>query len=73
MEKDFHYYMTYAMVKLTGCAQPDIIAYACQFVDDNNEGQFTVDEGKITFPIKLKAGVLRAAICVYSLSFPSRR
>jgi hypothetical protein len=56
MEKDFHYYLTYAMVKLTECNQPNVIAYACQFVDDNNEGQFSVDGKEVSFPEKLKAG-----------------
>lgn len=56
MEKDFHYFLTYAMAKLTECNQPDIIAYACQFVDDNNEGQFSIDGEEVFFPEKLKAG-----------------
>jgi len=54
MEKDFHYFLTYAMAKMTECPQPEVIAYACQFVDDNNEGQFFVDGEKIFFPEKLK-------------------
>jgi hypothetical protein len=47
MEKDFHYFLTFALVKMAGYENADIIAYACQFVDDNNEGQFSVD-GKAT-------------------------
>jgi len=54
MEKDFHYFLTYAMVKLTGFDKPDVIAYACQFVDDNNEGQFSIDGKDTPFPEKLK-------------------
>ncbi len=56
MEKDFHYYLTYAMAKLTQCDQPETIAYACQFVDDNNEGQFSIGGSDAFFPEKLRAG-----------------
>ncbi len=55
MEKDFHYHLTYAMAKLTELDNPDVVAYACQFVDDNNEGQFSVDGQDVTFPDKIKA------------------
>ena len=54
MEKDFHYFLTYAIVKLTGFDKPDVIAYSCQFVDDNNEGQFSIDGKEVPFPEKLK-------------------
>lgn len=53
MEKDFHYYITYSIAKLTGFDKADIIAYSSQFVDDNNEGQFVIDEGKSSFPEKI--------------------
>jgi len=53
MEKDFHYYLTYAIVKLIGLPQSEIIAYACQFVDDNNEGQFSIGGEDTFFPEKL--------------------
>lgn len=56
MEKDFHYHLTYAAAKLTGLKEPDVVAYACQFVDDNNEGQFSIDGTAEEFPEKLKAG-----------------
>jgi len=56
MEKDFHYYLTYALVKIAGFSRPDLIAYASQFVDDNNEGRFSVDGEEMFFPEKLKAG-----------------
>jgi len=55
MEKDFHYYLIYALVKITGLNNPDLVAYASQFMDDNNEGQFAVDGEKVFFPEKLKA------------------
>lgn len=55
MEKDFHYYMIYALAKVAGLQKPDVIAYASQFVDDNNEGQFTIDDEEVSFPEKLKA------------------
>jgi hypothetical protein len=42
MEKDFHYYLTYALAKITGLNNPEIVAYSSQFVDDNNEGQVTL-------------------------------
>lgn len=58
MEKDFHYYLTYAAAKITGLPQPNVIAYACQFVDDNNEGQFSIDGENAFFPEKLNASVV---------------
>jgi hypothetical protein len=56
MEKDFHYYLTYAIAKLTEVEKPEIVAYASQFVDDNNEGQFSVDGEEVGFPERLKVG-----------------
>ncbi len=56
MEKDFHYHFTYAAAKLTEIMFPEIVAYACQFVDDNNEGQFSIGGNDASFPEKLKAG-----------------
>jgi len=55
MEKDFHYFLIYAIAKVTGQNKPETIAYASQFVDDNNEGQFSVDGENVGFPEKLKA------------------
>ena len=55
MEKDFHYYLTYALAKITGLDRPDTIAYSSQFVDDNNEGQFSVDGKETFFPDRLRA------------------
>jgi hypothetical protein len=55
MEKDFHYHLTYSAVKLTGFERADVIAYSCQFVDDNNEGQFIVDKEDVFFPEKIPA------------------
>ena len=55
MEKDFHYYLIYGLAKITGINNPDLVAYASQFMDDNNEGQFSVDGEEVSFPDKLKA------------------
>lgn len=56
MEKDFHYYLIYSMAALTQQPDAEIIAFASQFVDDNNERQFTLDENKkIPFPSKIPA------------------
>jgi hypothetical protein len=55
MEKDFHYHLTYSAVKLTCCDRADVIAYSSQFVDDNNEGQFLIDEENTFFPEKIPA------------------
>ena len=55
MEKDFHYYLTYSAAKITGYDQADIIAYSSQFVDDNNEGQFKIDQENAFFPEKIPA------------------
>ncbi len=55
MEKDFHYYLIYSIAKITGYDDADIIAYASQFVDDNNEGQFSIDEQKVCFPERVRA------------------
>ncbi|MDA8078625.1 MAG: hypothetical protein M0Z79_06760 [Nitrospiraceae bacterium] len=56
MEKDFHYHFTYAAAKLTCLPNPEIVAYSCQFVDDNNEGQFAIGGGDTLFPERLKTG-----------------
>lgn len=55
MEKDFHYYLIYAIAKLTKNEHAKIIAYSSQFVDDNNEGQFAIDGQNLFFPKKVKA------------------
>lgn len=55
MEKDFHYYLIYAVAQITGMDKPDIIAYSSQFVDDNNEGQFSIDGEETFFPEHIKA------------------
>jgi len=54
MEKDFHYHLIYAIAKITGMNNPDIITYSSQFVDDNNEGQFFVDKKNISFPDRIQ-------------------
>ncbi len=55
MEKDFHYYLIYAVSKITGFEKADIIAASSQFVDDNNEGQFSIDNRPTLFPEKIPA------------------
>jgi hypothetical protein len=56
MEKDFHYYLVHAMAVLTGTAHADTVAYASQFVDDNNEGGFIIDDAPAAFPQRIRAG-----------------
>ena len=41
---------------MTRLDYPEVVAYACQFVDDNNEGQFSIDGGELVFPDKLRSG-----------------
>lgn len=55
MEKDFHYHLIYSLVRCTGFdkCEAEVVAHASQFVDDNNEGPFEVEGGKILFPRKL--------------------
>ena len=55
MEKDFHYYLIFSLAAITKQDKPDIIAYASQFVDDNNEEQFSISGEKVDFPNKIKA------------------
>lgn len=55
MEKDFHYNLIYAIATFTGANHADIIAVASQFVDDNNEGQFSIDGQPSLFPEKIPA------------------
>jgi len=55
MEKDFHYYLIYGISKMTGFEKADIIAASSQFVDDNNEGQFSIDDRPTGFPEKIPA------------------
>jgi len=55
MEKDFHYFIIYSVAKLTGYDKTRTIAYSSQFVDDNNEGQFSIDGGRSSFPEKIPA------------------
>jgi hypothetical protein len=55
MEKDFHYYLVYSQAKITEQEKADVIAYASQFVDDNNEGCFLSVKGdKEWFPEKIE-------------------
>ena len=55
MEKDFHYHLIYAIAKFTGIESAEIIAVSSQFVDDNNEGQFSIDGQPSFFPEKIPA------------------
>lgn len=55
MEKDFHYYLIYLISKITGFEESNIIAFSSQFVDDNNEGQFSIDATQAAFPEKIPA------------------
>ncbi len=55
IEKDFHYYMIYTIAKLTNFEKADIIAHSSQFVDDNNEGKFSIDKKATFFPTSIKS------------------
>jgi len=57
MEKDFHYYVTYALANKAGFSNDDsyIIAYASQYVDDNNESQYPKKDGPPQFPFGIKS------------------
>ncbi len=57
MEKDFHYYVTYALANKAGFSNDDssIIAYASQYVDDNNEHQYPRKDGPPQFPFAIKS------------------
>jgi len=48
MEKDFHFYVTYALANTSGFTPEEshIIAYASQYVDDNNEKQYPEKDEK---------------------------
>jgi hypothetical protein len=63
MEKDFHFYVTYALAHKAGFTPEEshIIAYASQYVDDNNERQHPGKGGKQQFPseIRLNGGHFR--------------
>ena len=54
MEKDFHYHLIYSIAKMTEFKNADIIGYASQFVDDNNEGQFSIDGEEAMFPQQIE-------------------
>jgi len=55
MERDFHYYLIYGISRITGFDDADIIATSSQFVDDNNEWQFFIDDQPAAFPEKIPA------------------
>lgn len=54
MEKDFHYYLVYAMARLAQCERAEVIAHASQFVDDNNEKWFSLDLDEFFYPEKIQ-------------------
>ena len=51
MQKDFHYYVIYALAKEAGYSDNDayIIAYASQNVDDNTDREYTISDGHSEF------------------------
>jgi len=77
MEKDFHYHLIYSLARCTGFDKEEaqVVAYASQFVDDNNEGPFQVEGGKILFPRKLSVNggnyypVMTQSLSLKSLDF----
>ena len=74
MEKDFHFYVTYALADKAGFSDDEsyIIAYAAQYVDDNNESQYRRQDGPPEFPfgIKTNGGFFRP-IMTQSMSVKS--
>ena len=56
MQKDFHFYVIYALADKAGFSQEDsfIIAYSSQYVDDNNERQYPEKDGKPQFPSQIR-------------------
>ena len=54
MERDFHYNLTYLMAKMTEHEGAKTMAHASQFVDDNNEGFFSIDGEQAVFPEKIR-------------------
>jgi len=74
MEKDFHFYVTYALANKAGFSADEshIIAYASQYVDDNNESQYPRKDGPPQFPfgIRVNGGFFRP-IMTQSMSVKS--
>jgi hypothetical protein len=59
MQKDFHYYVIYALAKEAGYSDNDayIIAYSSQYVDDNTDREYTISDDRgefyVGFPDKI--------------------
>lgn len=74
MEKDFHFYVTYALAERAGFdpGTAHTMAYASQYVDDNNEGQYPKKDGPSQFPaaIRVRDGLFRP-VMTQSLSVKS--
>jgi len=74
MEKDFHFYVTYALANKAGFSSDEsyIIAYASQYVDDNNESQYPRKDGPPQFPFGIKTnGGFYRPIMTQSMSVKS--
>ncbi|MDY6844735.1 MAG: DUF6765 family protein [Thermodesulfobacteriota bacterium] len=56
MEKDYHFYVIYALAHTAGftAEESHTIAYASQYVDDNNEMQYPEKDGQSQFPSKIR-------------------
>lgn len=63
MEKDFHHHIIYALAKLAGFdkkidgsdeTEAEIIAYASQYVDDNCNRSYTIQNNPVEIPDKLR-------------------
>jgi hypothetical protein len=74
MEKDFHFYITYALAETSGFTPEEAftIAYSSQYIDDNNERQYPDKDGNPTFPsaIRVNGGFFRP-IMTQSMSVKS--
>ena len=56
MEKDFHFYVVYALADTAGFSSDEshTIAYASQYVDENNEKQHPERDEKSQFPSRIR-------------------
>lgn len=85
MQKDFHYYIVYALAKETRYKDDEasIIAYASQYVDDNTDREYTISDGHgefyIGFPDKIgKSGdfyfpIITQAVDITSFKLNTQR
>ncbi len=78
MQRDFHYYVVYALAKEAGYGdnEANVIAYASQYADDNTDREYTVadsyGEFYVGFPEKIgKSGDLYFPIITQAVNITS--